>query len=172
MKRILSVLILLSVSFIFSACLKDKPLTDYVHIAPVVIIPNSNWPRSTAFTETQKTAVSAVRDTSLMLYARVSWEYTLTKDVIITVAEAPATIADYNTKFSANWTMLNNDAYKLSSYKLTVPAGKNDASIPFQVFGSKIDFTKNNMLAISITDASGENIGSNYKTFLVPIKKL
>lgn len=171
MKRHLIIIILAVAPFAFSSCLKDKPPTDYVNIAPVVIIPNANWPRSTAFTAAQATKVSATRDTSFTLYARVSWEFALDKDVVITVAEAPTAITDYNTKFAGKWVMLNSDAYKLSSYKVTVPAGKNDASIPFQVFGSKIDFTKNNMLSIAITDASGQTIGSNYKTYLVPIAK-
>ena len=171
MKKIVNIFIIPFISLALSSCLKDKPLTDYVNIAPVVIIPNSNWPRSTAFTTAQTTKVNAARDTSFTLYARVSWENALTKDVVITVAEAPTTVTDYNTKFAASWVMLNSDAYKISSYKLTVPAGKNDTSVPFQVFGSKIDFTKNNMLAIAITDASGQTIGSNYKTFLVPITK-
>lgn len=171
MKRHLLFILLAFVSCSFISCLKDKPKTDYVNIAPVVIIPNANWPRSTAFTTAQTTKVSTTRDTSFTLYARVSWEFALTKDVVITMAEAPTAITEYNTKFAASWTMLNADAYKLTSYKVTIPAGKNDASIPFQVFGSKVDFTKNNMLAIAITDASGETIGSNYKTYLVPITK-
>lgn len=171
MKRIIIGLTIACAAFLFPSCLKDKPLTDYVNIKPVVIIPNANWPRSTAFTASQLTKVNAARDTSFTLYARVSWEYTLSKEVVITLAEAPTAVTEYNTKFGAKWVMLNSDAYKMSSYKITVPAGKNDASIPFQVFGSKVDFTKSNMLSIAITDASGENIGSNYKTYLVPITK-
>lgn len=166
------ILIIALVPLIFSSCLKDKPLTDYVNIDPVVIIPNATWPRSTAFTAAQTTKVSAARDTSFTLYARVSWEFALTKDLVVTVAEAPTAVTDYNTKFGGNWTMLNSDAFKISSYKLTIPAGKNDASVPFQVFGSKIDFTKNNMLSIAITDAGGQVIGSNYKTYLLPLAKL
>ena len=175
MKRHLIFILIASASCIFPSCLKDKPKTDYVNIASVVIIPNSNWPRSTAFTAAQYTKVSATRDTSFTLYARVSWEFALDKDVVITMADVPTAVTDYNAKFGTSsnvtWTMLNSDAYKLSSYKVTVPAGKNDASIPFQIFGSKIDFTKNNMLAIAITDASGQTIASNYKTYLVPLAK-
>lgn len=171
MKRIINILIIVSASYVLSSCLKDKPQTDYVNIKPVVIIPNANWPRSTAFTAAQATKINAAKDTSFMLYTRVSWEFALEKEVVITLAEAPTVVTDYNTKFNARWTMLNSDAYKLSSYKVTVPAGKNDASIPFQIFGSRIDFAKSNMLAIAITDASGENIGSNYKTYLLPIAK-
>lgn len=172
MKRKINILILVLAPFIFASCLKDTPKTDYVNINPVVIIPNANWPRSTAFTASQTTKVSALRDTSFALYARVSWEFALDKDVVVTIAEAPTAVTEYNTKFNAKYTMLNADAYKISAYKLTIPAGKNDANIPFQVFGSKIDFTKTNMLAFSITDASGQVIGSNYKTYLVPITKL
>lgn len=171
MKKIANLFIIPFISLGLSSCLKDKPLTDYVNIAPVVIIPNANWPRSTAFTTAQLTKISTTRDTSFTLYARVSWENALTKDVVVTMAEAPTAVTDYNSKFGAGWTMLNSDAFKISSYKITIPAGKNDASIPFQVFGSKVDFTKNNMLAISITDASGQTIGSNYKTYLVPLTK-
>ena len=171
MKRILQFLIIAFIPVLFASCLKDKPFTDYVNIDPVVIVPNANWPRSTAFTAAQRVKVAATRDTSITLYARVSWEYALDKEVVITVAEAPSVISEYNSKFKSSEVMLNTDAFKLSSYKITIPAGKNDASVPFQIFGSKVDFTKNNMLAIAITDASGQNIGSNYKTYLVPIAK-
>ncbi len=169
--KIIRILLIVLLPVLFSSCLKDKAKTDYVNIAPVVLIPNANWPRSTAFTATQTTKVNAAKDTSMTLYARVSWEFALDKEVVITMAEVPAAVTDYNTKFGGGWTMLNSDAYKISSYKVTVPAGKNDASIPFQLFGSKIDFTKNNMLAVAITDASGQNIASNYKTYLVAIVK-
>ena len=169
MKRILKFLVIAFIPVLFASCLKDKPFTDYVNIDPVVIVPNANWPRSTAFTTAQRTKVSAVRDTSIMLYARVSWEFALDKDAVITVAEAPSVVSEYNTKFKTSEVMLGTDAFKLSTTKITIPAGKNDASVPFQIFGSKVDFTKNNMLAIAITDASGQNIGSNYKTYLVPI---
>lgn len=172
MKRILKFIIIALVPFFLTSCLKDEPLTDYVNIDPVVIVPNANWPRATAFTAAQRIKVSAVRDTSIMLYARVSWEYALTKDVVVTIAAAPTAVTEYNTKFSASEVMLNADAFRLTGTTLTIPAGKNDASIPFQIFGSKIDFTKTNMLAIAITDASGQVIGSNYKTYLVPIVRL
>lgn len=172
MKTKLNVLFLILAPFILSSCLKDTPKTDYVNIKPVVIIPNANWPRSSAFAADKMTKISPLRDTSISLYARVSWEFALDKDVVITIAEAPTAVTDYNAKFSAKFTMLNADAFKISSYKITIPAGKNDANIPFQIFGSKIDFSKTNMLSIAITDASGQVIGSNYKTFLVPISKL
>lgn len=171
MKRKLGFLLLIAFPFLLTACLKDNPATDYVNIDPVVIVPNANWPRSSAFTSAQRIKVSAARDTSITLYARLSWEFPLDKDIVVTVAEAPTAVTDYNTKFKTNEVMLNADAFKLSSYKITIPAGKNDASVPFQLFGSKIDFTKTNMLAIEITDANGQTIASNYKTYLVPIVK-
>src|SRR5262249_39309329 len=131
-------------------------------------IPNANWPKATAITAIK---VGVTETYTSAIYARISWDKPLTKDVTVTFAEDAAAISAYNTAFKTTYVALNADAYKLTSKTVTIKAGTNDASIPLEVYGNKIDFVKSNMLSISITDASGEKFSSNYKTYLIPLAK-
>ena len=149
-----------------TSCLKENPVNDYTNLQPVVIIPNANWPKASVTTATSltfgKTYTSA-------LYARVSWEFPLSNDVAVTFKEDAGAISEYNAKFGASLQALNTDAYKITSYKITIPGGQNNANTAFEIYPDKIDFFKDYALSVSITDASGQTIGNNYKTYLIPV---
>ncbi len=153
---------------LFTSCLKDDAVNDYTNIEAVIIIPNGNWPKATAITATK---VGVAETLTSAVYARISWDRPLSKDVVVTFAEDAGAITAYNNVFKTTFVSLNADAYKLTSYKVTIKAGENNANVPLEIYGSKIDFAKSNMLAFSITDAAGEKVSSNYKTYLVPITK-
>ena len=156
-------------SMLLSSCLKDTPTTDYSDkaIKPVVLVPNGNWPR------TQAAAPIALDFTAtpyeVRVYARVSWDKPLSKSIDVTFKEDDAAITAFNTKFGQNWVKMNAAAYSIPALKVTIPAGQQEAYIPVQVFPDKVDLTKFNMLAFTMTDASGENMAVNYQTILVPI---
>lgn len=156
-------------SMMFTSCLKDTPTTDYSDkaIKPIILVPNGNWPR------TQSAAPIALDFSptpyEVRVYARVSWDKPLSKSVDVTFKEDAAAIADFNTKFGSNWVKMNATAYSIPSLKVTIPAGQQEAYIPVKVFPDKVDLTKFNMLAFTITDASGETVSTNYQTILVPI---
>jgi hypothetical protein len=169
MKRYLHLFMTLAlVSSLFTSCLKDDAVTDYTDIQAIIIIPNGNWPKATAITATK---VGTTETLTSAVYARISWDKPLTKDVVVTFAEDASAITAYNNVFKTTYVALNADAYKLSSYKVTIKAGENTANVPLEIYGTKIDFAKSNMLSFSITDAAGEMVSSNYKTYLVPISK-
>jgi hypothetical protein len=156
-------------STMFTSCLKDTPTTDYSDkaIKPIVLVPNGNWPR------TQAAAPIALDFTStpyeVRVYARVSWDKPLSKAVEVTFKEDDAAIGAFNTKFSQNWVKMNAAAYSVPALTVTIPAGQQEAYIPVKVFPDKVDLTKFNMLAFTITGAGDQTVSSNYQTILVPI---
>jgi hypothetical protein len=167
-KYITRIIAMMLVASLFTSCLKDDAVNDYTNIEAIIIIPNGNWPKATAITATK---VGAAEILTSAVYARISWDRPLTKDVVVTFVEDPSAITAYNNVFKTTYVALNTDAYKLISYKVTIKAGENNANVPLEIYGSKIDFAKSNMLSFSISDAAGEKVSSNYKTYLVPITK-
>lgn len=156
-------------SVMLTSCLKDTPITDYsdTSIKPVVLIPNGNWPSAN---QAATIAFEASNTPSVInLVARVSWSKPLGKAIDVTFTKNTAAIAEYNTKFGTNYVEMNADAWALTSNKVTIPADANEASIPLQIFSSKVDLSKENMLAFNISDASGETISSNFKTIVFPV---
>ena len=157
-------------SVLLSSCLKDTPTTDYsdAAIKPVVLVPNGNHPRTLPITPVAlefSTTPYEVR-----VYARVSWDKPLGKSIEVTFKEDPAAITAYNNAFpGTGWVPLNTAAYSIPTLKVTIPAGEQEAYIPVKVFPDKVDLTKFNMLAFTMTDASGEVVASNYQTILVPL---
>src|SRR6185436_17764947 len=167
MKKIFKIGILAgAASMMLVSCLKDTPTTDYSDssIKPVVIIPNGNFP-STNEAAIVTFEVSAT-PVEIKLYARVSWSKPLGKAVEVTFEKKPSLIADFNAKFGTNYAELNSDAYSIPTYKVTIPADQNEAYIPIKIFTDKVSLTQENMLAITMTDASGEVIASNFKNIV------
>lgn len=170
MKNKLSIVgMVCAATMLLTSCLKDDAITDYTDksIKPVVLVPNGNWPSTRA-------AAPIALDFSttpyeVRVYARVSWSKPLGKSLEVTFKEDDAAIANFNTKFGSNWVKMNTSAYSIPAFKVTIPADQNEAYIPVKVFPDKVDLTKFNMLAFTMTDASGEAIAANFQTILVPI---
>ena len=156
-------------SVLFTSCLKDTAINDYTDnaIKPIVLVPNGNFPRTTSVTPLALDFTTVPYE--LRIYARVSWSKPLGKSVDVTFKEDDAAIAAYNTTFGSNWVKLNATAYSIPSLKVTIPAGSQEAYIPVQVFPDKVNLAQNNILAFTITDASGETVSTNYQTVLTPI---
>jgi hypothetical protein len=156
-------------SVLFTSCLKDTPITDYsdTSIKPIVLIPNGNFPSPN---QAATLAFEASNTPSVInLYARVSWSKPLGRAIEVTFTKNSALIAQYNTAFGTGYVEMNSDAYSLASNKVTIAADQTEATLPLQIFTSKVDLSKENMLAFSITDASGETISSNFKNIVLPI---
>jgi hypothetical protein len=170
MRKLINIAVIAGISSVlFSSCLKDTPVNDYSDqaIKPIELVPNGNFPRTSSVTPLALDFSSTPYE--LRIFARVSWSKPLSKSVDVTFKEDDAAIAAYNTTFGSNWVKLNSTAYSVPSLKVTIPAGSQEAYIPVQIFPDKVDLTKNNILAFSITDASGETVATNYTTVLTPI---
>jgi len=170
MKNILKIGLFATVaSTLFASCLKDTPVTDYSEsaIKPVVLIPNGNYP---AVNQAAIIAFEAADTPSILnIKVRVSWSKPLGKPLTVTIAKNSALITSHNTQFGTNYQELGATSWSLDSYSVTIDADKNEATFPLKIFTSKVDLSKENMLAFTITDASGETISSNYKNILLPI---
>jgi len=170
MRKLINIAVVAGMSSVlFTSCLKDTPVTDYTDnaIKPIVLVPNGNFPRTTSITPLALDFSTVPYE--LRIFARVSWSKPLGKSVDVTFKEDDAAIAAYNTQFGSNWVKLNATAYSIPSLKVTIPAGVQEAYIPVKVFPDKVDLTKFNILAFTITDASGEPVATNYQTILTPI---
>jgi len=170
MKSIFKIGAIMGISgVLFTACLKDTAITDYTDtgIKPVVLIPNGNFP-GTAEAPLVTFEVSST-PSEIRLYARVSWSKPLGKALEVTFVKDPAAITEFNTKYGTSYAELNADAYSVPTYKVTIPADKNEAYIPIQIFTDKVSLSQANMLAFSITDASGEPVATNFETIVFPI---
>lgn len=156
-------------SLLLVGCLKDTPISDYSDeaIKPIVLVPNGNHPRTQSATPLALDFSATPYE--VRVYARVSWDKPLGKSVDVTFKEDDAAIAAYNTKFGTDWKKMNSTAYSIPSLKVTIPAGQQEAYIPVMVFPDKVNLSQDNILAFTITDASGETVSSNYQTILVPI---
>lgn len=156
------------VAVLFTSCLKDDAITDYSDsaIKAIILVPNGNYPRSSATTPLALDFTTEPYE--LRVYARVSWDKPLSKAIEVTFKEDTAAITAYRTKFGGGWVKMNSTAYQVTSLKVTIPAGQQEAYLPVKVFPDKVNLAQNNMLAFTITDASGENISSNYQTFVTP----
>lgn len=156
-------------SVLFVSCLKDTATTDYSDssIKPVVLIPNGNWPSTQSAPVT--TFEVSTTPVEIPLYARVSWSKPLGKAIDVTFTKNTALIADYNAKWGTHYVEMNADAYSVASYKITIAADQNEAYIPLKIFTDKVSLSQDNMLAFTISDASGEVISSNFKNIILPI---
>ena len=156
-------------SMLFSSCLKDTPVTDYSDsgIKPIVLIPNGNWPKNQEITPL---AVDYTTEPyELRVYARVSWDKPLGKNVDVTFKVDNSLITDYNTKFGTSWSPLNTDAYQATALTVTIPAGQQEAYIPIKIFPNKVNLTQDNMIAFTMESATGQTIASNFKAYVVPL---
>lgn len=169
MKNLLKIALLILIGFSFSACLKDEPITDYTDAAikPIILIPNGNFPS----VQTVNPIALDFKPTAqtVDLYARVSWDKPLDKDVTVTFAKDPSIIAAYNTKFGTKYEELPAAAYKLPALTVVIPAGQQEVKVPIELFADKIDLAKSNMIAFRLTDASGEPIAANYRQIVFPV---
>jgi hypothetical protein len=163
-------IVFLGMLLVFSACLRDEPITDYSEngIKHIILIPNGNWP------SVQKANPVAFdfkpEGQDINLFARVSWVKPLDRDVNVTFIKDPAIISAYNTALGTNYVELDSKAYALpASLSVVIPAGKLEAKLTIKVFADKVDLVKNNMLAFKLNDAGGEPISSNFRQMVFPV---
>ena len=101
---------------------------------------------------------------------------TLNKDVTATIAADESTLSTYNadttqSNYGTTFIQLPTSEYTLpNNGAVTIPAGKNIISFTVHLAGDKIDYTKDNALALKITNASGATISTNLNTYIIIIK--
>lgn len=158
MKR-LSILAILAASLSFTGCLKDTPNNDFSTVGTIVEIPYSGLENFTSSALNLPT-----EETTLSFVVNIASVYPLGKDIDVTLAVDEDARKAYNAQGGAQYESMPADAYNFPTTKATIKAGTRQATFSITFYASKIDPSKNFMLAISIKDASGETISGNFGT--------
>jgi hypothetical protein len=152
---------LLSVVF-FASCVKDRNVgTDFSQIQPVLELrtPVSNiaglayFPRAT---------IGNLADT-VQFYVNLASEYTLDRDVNVTIGFDQSRIDTYNADANnlVKYEPLPDSCYTLLKSSGTIQAGQRIDSFQVAFYKDKIDGSKNYMAPIGILDGDGVLLSGN-----------
>lgn len=83
-------------------------------------------------------------------------------DVTITVGPDSKALLDNYSKDSIHYEAMPANIYKILNPTVTIKAGERFAPVKVVFFPNQIDPSKNYMLAVSVTDAQGVNVSSNF----------
>ncbi len=170
--RHIQTLFILSACMLFlNSCLKDSgPVQDFSQSPPVVSFQGNGLGNNTStFAVLSTTDQNNPAVDSFGISLGVASLY-LSKPVTVTIAADQASLDAYNTANGTSYTMLSSDQYAIQDGgSWVIPSGKNLKYFNINFFGSNIDFTKDNALALKITDAPGTTIASNLDTYILHI---
>jgi hypothetical protein len=172
MKRILKLYNLLLLILVFgilpfSSCVKTRPgETDFSGLKAIVQIPEGGLANfgSSALNFPGSDAADTINFHLNYAATRVA-----PKDVVVTIGYDSNALSAYNsTSGSAPYSKFPDSIYSFTTTQVTIKAGQSySAGVPFVVFPNKIDPSQNYMFPISITDAQGNNISSNFGTYYI-----
>lgn len=157
----------LFIIYMFSACLKNEVTLDYSGIQPLVLIPNANWPPK-GFASPATDSVAGT--TRLNLFARVSYEKPLTKNILVKFTLDNALVDAYNNQWGTAYQLLPANCYQVASLEVSIPAGSQQAVIPITVLPVNIDPQHDYILPFTMVSADGQTIGANFKSFVFTLK--
>ncbi len=148
-----------------TSCIKSRPgATDFTGLQPFVLIPEGGLQNFGS----EAILASADPDTSFfhLNYASVN---VAPSDETIGFAFDPTALAEYNATVTNpldTFAVFPDSIFSFTPTSGVVPKGASYSDgIPFVIFPSKIDPTKNYMYPITITTApTGSTISSNFKT--------
>ena len=182
MKKIKIYLIIASTVFA-TACLKDKPNSDFSNVGTVAEISSSNINSSLNapssgldYFGSATLPVFAV-DTGCNCYlpfvvtfdVNITGEFPPTKDVAVKVAIDDSKRTTYNGTGGNQYLQAPDSIYKFDTTSAIVKAGSRLAKFNVTFYPDKIDPTQSYMLPITLTDASGLTISGNLSTIYLHI---
>ncbi|QEH40644.1 DUF1735 domain-containing protein [Chitinophaga sp. XS-30] len=164
MKQIILFFLIL---FVLPGCLKNEVTLDYTGIQPIVLIPNANWPVKGYASQPEDSAAGTVQ---LNLYAKVSYEKPLDKNVLVKFTLDNALADAYNDQWGTAYRLLSADCYEVSSLDLVIPSGAQQAILPITIISEKIDPQYDYILPFTIAAADGNTVASNFKSMIFTLK--
>ena len=148
-----------------SSCIKSREgRTDFSDLKPTVLI------REAGITQFAKQALTFPgTDEADTIYFRLNYaaKTVAPTDITVTLGYDENALNSYNSTVpaSSQYAKMPDSIYSFTSTSVTIKAGQSFSDpIPFIVYPSKIDPTKNYMFPISILDASGNTISGNFGT--------
>ncbi len=136
----------------FSSCLKNgKYYTDFSSVSASVDLPlaatNNNNPVPFAY---DATAASP----SIPVVVNLASPAPLGSSTTATLAVDATWLSDYNTANGTSYVLMPADAYTVSSWDVTIPAGKRVDSMVVHFDFNKLDLTQSYVLPVTISQAS------------------
>ena len=150
-----------------SSCLKDPRYYTFANVGTLVELPLAAY-YGTGNTVPEALPIQSTPQT-IPVVVNVASPKPLSTPLNVTLAVDQAALDAYNTANGSSYTLPPANAYTISNFKVTVPAGQRQAQLQIQVISSNLDPAGAYILPLSITDASGQKI-SNYKTILLNIQ--
>ena len=157
MKKIAIITLLLGL--IFSGCLKDSPNDNFNGLSPTVGFINAGlgYFSSDALTFSSDTL-------TVPMAINLASVNTLSKDITVTIGVDVTTANTYNATSAVKYVLMADSSYSLPVKTITIPSGKRIDTLNVSFYKHTFDPSKSYLLAISITDASGITIASNFQT--------
>lgn len=156
---LLSTILLSAAALSLSSCLKDNRYVDFSKVGTVVDFPLGG------LANFNSAAVTDAGDTIVKQFAvNVASPNVPTTATTLTLAVDNSVVASYPTT-PVLYTAMPTDAYVFTANTVTVPAGKQYATISVTFYKGKLDPSKSYMLPIRITKTSAGTISGNYGIF-------
>jgi hypothetical protein len=157
------------IPLLFISCLKDKgPGTENYSNSPALISFQYGGFSAQPFT----VAMLGTPTDSIALEVTLSVaSITLGTPVTATISPDQASLDDYNTANGTAYQMLPSDMYTIQNNgAVTISPGQQIVSLSVHFAGDKVDFSKDNGLALKITAATGATIATNLNTAILLLK--
>ena len=161
----LVVILLVSSVTILSSCIKNRNTgaTDFTLITPIVQIVEGGL-----YQFGNQALLFPATDPSDTTWFRLNYaaKTVAPTDIVLTIAVDNAALAAYNAANPlATYSIFPSNIYKLPFTSITIKAGQTYSDpVPVVIYPVNVDPSKNLMLPITITAASGVNISSNFGT--------
>lgn len=147
------------ITIILTGCLKDDPNVDFGQLKPTIELINSGLGYFSS------AALLFPSDTlTVPVVVNLASVDRLDKDITVTLAVDPDAVTAYNSQGGLQFDLMNPSSYSFPVTSVTIPAGKRIDTVYVSFYQHTFDPVVNYMLPISITDASGINLSSNFNT--------
>jgi Domain of unknown function (DUF1735) len=168
--KITGFIALAAMVFLLPSCLKENKatFTDFSTTTETVILQNSGLGNFKA-ANISPTSADTIR---IELVAQLNSEYTIGSDINVSLDVDDAKRTAYNTVNNKTFLLMTADMYKIISKKLVIKAGKRIDLTYVEIYTAPINAQtpdKSWMLPISITDASGKPLTTNFNTMYVNV---
>jgi Domain of unknown function (DUF1735) len=159
----------ITISLLFTACLKDKgPVQDFSQSPALVSFQYTGFSAEPIQTSLLGTPTDS-KDVEVTLSAS---SVTLSTAVSATITADDASLTDFNTANGTDYVQLDPSLYTLSNNGVvTINPGEQIVPLTVSFKGDQIDFSSTSWaLALKITSATGATIATNLNTAILLIK--
>lgn len=151
-----------------ASCVKNRNSlnTDFSNLQPLVELrtPPPNVAGLLNFGTASLLLAGQPDPDTVLVYVNLASVTALNKDLKVNVDIDNAAMTTYNATSTIKYTLFPDSTFSIPQKQVTIKAGQHVAPVNIIFHPDKIDFSKNYMLPISIKDAEGTTISSNFGT--------